>query len=197
MIEANTIKAYNDNVSKYADRTDDFWDRQSDPKFIDTFMGKFDMCAKILDVGCGTGRDAAMFLGAGMDPVGIDASEGMVKECVSRGVVASVQDFCDIGFCDDTFDGAWAYTSLVHCPKERVQEPLSEILRVVKSNGVVGIAMLGGSGEEVINGKFFAFYESEEFVTQLENAGFVDVVIDVIPAVENYPRDTLQFLCRT
>src|SRR5579872_400604 len=43
---------------------------------------------RILDMGCGTGRDAEHFVARGVEVFGIDASAGMVQVATARGIPA-------------------------------------------------------------------------------------------------------------
>lgn len=75
---------------------------------------------KIIDLGCGTGRDATVFIKDGFNYTGIDASGGMLKvasERVPEGKFIQM-DFNRTNFPDNTFDGFWAAASFLHIPKK-------------------------------------------------------------------------------
>ena len=71
----SVIDDYNDIAVEYSEEFDD---DTSDNKYIDKFLqclnGK-----KILDVGCGTGRDCKYIEQKGYDVIGIDISKEMLK----------------------------------------------------------------------------------------------------------------------
>ena len=48
--------------------------------------------ATLLDLGCGTGTDAALYIAAGYRVIGLDASPGMIAEARSQGVDARLHD---------------------------------------------------------------------------------------------------------
>ena len=66
---------------------------------------------RILDIGCGSGRDIKAFLDRGFDVVGFDASDEMVKKArqLTNGVVLKAK-FADVAW-EDEFDGLWASAS--------------------------------------------------------------------------------------
>ena len=66
---------------------------------------------KILDAGCGSGRDSKAFLDTGYDVVSFDASEEMCKRA-SKYIGKDVMNlrFEEISF-DKEFDGRWACSS--------------------------------------------------------------------------------------
>ena len=68
----------------------------------------------------------------------------------------------------ETFDGIWAYTSLLHVPKSEIEKPLLEIRRVLKNDGIFGLGMIEGKTEGyressgVNMPRWFSFYEKPE-----------------------------------
>lgn len=69
-----TIDTYNKIAPNYSEsHFVHFWVEEFE-KFKNYIPGK-----KVLDIGCGAGRDAAIFVENGFDYTGIDASEGMLN----------------------------------------------------------------------------------------------------------------------
>jgi SAM-dependent methyltransferase len=97
--------------------------------------------ARVLDVGCGTGRTTAPLTERGFDVVGIDISERMIERArtLLPDVEFRVGDVTDLDFDDDEFDYAlFAHNGLdyVHPARER-RRALRELRRVVRPGGVV------------------------------------------------------------
>lgn len=145
---------------------------------------------KVIDIGCGTGRDAVLFVNAGFDYTGIDASVGMLEEARKRIPTANfvLMDFSNLDFPDETFDGFWASASLLHSSKDKVGQVLQNIRKVLKPNGVGFISLKEKKlvddemvkDEEYGNGeRYFVFYEMEEFKKILEESGFTVVRADI------------------
>jgi SAM-dependent methyltransferase len=89
---------------------------------------------RILDVGCGTGEQAARaasVLGAAV--VGLDQSERMVELTRARGIEAVVGDVQDLPFADGSFDAVTASWMLYHLPD--LDRGLAEIARVLRPGG--------------------------------------------------------------
>src|SRR3989338_7450431 len=77
-------------------------------KFISMLKGK-----RILDLGCGSGRDVRYFLDEKLKPAGIDASFPMLLQARERGKGGYIQmDILKLGFKGRSFDGAWAVGSI-------------------------------------------------------------------------------------
>jgi len=122
---------------------------------------------KILEVGSGSGREAARLIQLGYDYSGIDASEGLL-ETARRDNPSGMffhQNVYDLTFPTNTFDGFWTAATLLHIPKDRMGEALKSIQRVVKPEGLGFISLRKGQGESVDQktGRFFSYFTIEEF----------------------------------
>lgn len=135
---------------------------------------------RLLDIGCGAGRDMAQFEAAGAQVVGVDLSSGMLAEARVRASGPLVQmDMRALGFASETFHGVWCAASLLHLPKIEAPTVLQEIHRILTAGGVLFLAVQAGEGERWETGayghpveRFFARYSPEEIVTLLAEHGF-------------------------
>jgi ubiquinone/menaquinone biosynthesis C-methylase UbiE len=151
---------------------------------ISQFLSHLPKHAKILDVACGAGRDVQYFMEEGYDPVGIDASKGMINEAKSRVVDGNFKqmDMLNLEFDENSFDAVWCMNSLLHIPKDLVLNALKNFFKVLKPSGVLFLAVQEGEGERFVNfeksgnlPRFFAFYNQAELENLLEEAGFTIV----------------------
>lgn len=182
-----TIDWYDNNADKYSLDT-------RDKKFSDTaksFLDKISIdTPRVLDAGCGDGRDSATLASFGAQVTGIDISKGLIK--VAKKLHSDIEfvhgNFIELPFSNETFDGVWAHASLVHLETiDDVRNTLREFKRVLKTNGWVYIYVkeqLGNEKTEVVSDKlsnhdrFFRYYKSEELKGLLEETGFkVDEVV--------------------
>ena len=156
---------------------------------------------KVVDIGCGAGREAVVFVKNGFDYTGVDASQAMLNIAKTRaqGGVFIQMDFYHLEFPDNTFDGFWAAASFLHVPKSDVSKLILEAKRVIKPGGVgfISIKEKDGTDEGVIQqnrfgttiARYFAFYEKDEFKKYLTDVGLT-VVSDAIYH-ENDERHTV------
>lgn len=70
-----TLNSYEASASHYAKNTMDLHPKEEARKFID----RLPTHAKIIDIGCGPGRDAKVFSSFGFEVVGIDFSSKMIE----------------------------------------------------------------------------------------------------------------------
>ncbi|MDP2861023.1 MAG: class I SAM-dependent methyltransferase [bacterium] len=190
-----TIDSYNNNASVYADlrplvppviKQLDF--------FIENLKG-----TKILDIGCGPGRDASYFLGKNIAVTGIDLSERLIETAKSNNPSGDffVMDMRHLDFPDSFFDGLWVNTSFLHLPKTDAGKTLKEFNRVLAPGGVLFLGVQSHRNEkakvtknvgprEVLIGtedfhgdlRFFAYYDEDEIKKLLEKTGFQIIRLD-------------------
>ena len=173
-----TTKAYDKIAPRYSKiHFDPFWVKEF-AFFRRNVFGK-----KVLDIGCGAGRDAPVFLKHGFDYLGIDGSRGMVKVARARTKRAKfkLMDFYKLRSPPHSFDGIWAVASLVHIPKKRMVRALQGIKRILKPDGIGFIVMREKKG--ISEGffpyaknpgtyRYWSFYTKTEFAHVLNRSGF-------------------------
>jgi len=126
---------------------------------------------KVIDIGCGSGRDALLFnADPKYDYAGIDLSEEMLEEAKRLVPDANFQrmNVYNLTFLNENFDGFWAATSLLHIPKPNIDSVLAEIHRIVRPDGIGFISLKEGEGESMFGHdtgyeRFFVLYSEEEF----------------------------------
>ncbi len=103
---------------------------------VDSLKGK-----RVLDAGCGTGRNIQLFLDLGADEIyAFDYTPEMLdfaKEKFDKNpkVKLSIGDVQNIKYKDNFFDIAGSFKVLAHVP--RIQKALNELARVTKKNGIL------------------------------------------------------------
>lgn len=147
---------------------------------------------RVLEIGCGAGRDAQELIEHGYEYLGTDISEGMIKEAKKRlpGHNFKQKSVYDLSY-SDKFDGFWAAACLIHVPKPRIDEALQAIKNSIKPGAIGFISMKEGIGdileqrESLDNKKFyFVFWQNDEFKETLRKNGFKILHEDYIPMSE-------------
>lgn len=177
----DTINTYDKIASQFSQtHFEAFWTDEFE-EYKHLIKGK-----KVLDIGCGAGRDAVMFVKDGFNYTGIDASKGMLEVAHQRVPKATYRqmDFRHLDFADEEFDGFWVAASFLHVPKAEVSHLVNEAKRVIKPRGIGFISLKektdkeeGFIEENKYGGikRYFAFYKLDEFNKILQNCGLETV----------------------
>lgn len=167
--EVTNLAYYEANAEKYANQT-----RYADLSHLyAAFLSLLPRNARILDVGCGGGRDLRAFRERGFEAFGVDPSSALVEiACEYSGAEVAVAKVEALEF-EEQFDGVWACASLLHLPKAKLQEALRRIHRSLIAGGVLFLSVQAGRGEEFSeDGRFYALYEEPEIRSAIQETGF-------------------------
>lgn len=101
-------------------------------KFVDHIDGD-----KLLDAGCGYGKDAEYFEEEhDLDVYGVDTDEERISFArQNKPGDFSVDDISDLEYEDNLFDGVWCNTVMQFFDPDEMREVVSELDRVLKSEG--------------------------------------------------------------
>ncbi len=173
--EQKTIDYYDREAQNWSDahggnERESYWQREMD-KLHELLPG-----GKVIEIGSGAGKDASALIRMGYDYAGTDASKGLIEVAKKRNPEAIFMNAAvdELDFPDDSFDGFWAAAVLLHIPKDRIDEALQSIKRVIKPGGYGFISMKAGAEERTDpqTDRWFAFYSQAGFGEALEKNGF-------------------------
>ena len=128
--------------------------------------------ARVLDAGCGSGRDSRAFLEAGCEVVAFDASVEMCKRA-SKYLNQNVLQmrFEEMTF-DNEFDGIWACASLLHVPMGELPAIMLRMKEALKLGGVLYASFKYGEGIKMRGERKFSDFNERSVIPLFENAGF-------------------------
>lgn len=135
---------------------------------------------RVLDAGCGPGRDTDHFAGEDYDAVGVDIAGDTVEYAWEQGRDGeyAAMDIGDLAFEDDSFDGVWCNAALFFVPPDEMEEMVEELYRVQTGDGVAQFALKLGDGS-ITKQKDEADVSVEQYlvpeadaVEMLEDAGY-------------------------
>ena len=168
----NTLNYYNENAKKYFDTT-----VNADMSKSYEFFLKYVKSGRILDLGCGSGRDSLYFKNLGFDVTAVDGSVELCKlasEYTGLDVrCMRFEDLREIGY----YDGIWASASLLHVDRRFLLDVLKKTRDALKQSGYMYAALKNGEGEEVTpEGRYFNYvtYDKFEELTNLAGLQIVD-----------------------
>jgi SAM-dependent methyltransferase len=178
--QAQTAAWYNANGKAWTTpRSDPYWDRE-----IDALLELMPPDGHVLELGPGSGRDAALLMGRGLRYTGIDNSPGMLRVARAnvpggRFVQCAMAEAGSLGEC---FDGWWAIASLgIHVPPEHLPDTLLSLASVLKQGAPGVVTTKPGptswricddeAQHGLSNGRWVMDWDRDEFEGHLEAAG--------------------------
>lgn len=110
---------------------------------------------RVLDLGCGSGRDSLAFLRAGLAVDAVDGSEQMVK-AASRltGLPVAHATFSDYD-PQGPYDGIWARSSLLHVPAAQLAGVIAKYARALNPGGTFYLSFKLGFRDGMRGGRWF------------------------------------------
>jgi len=146
-----TLKYYQDNAQTFFDGTVNV-DMSS---LYEAFIRHLAPGARVLDAGCGSGRDAKAFLEMGYQVKAFDASPAMVELAREHtGLPVQLMSFADVDWKEE-FDGIWCCASLLHVPAVELPGVMRRLADGLKPGGVWYVSFKYGDGEREVDGRRF------------------------------------------
>lgn len=163
---------YNKNAEQFIERT--FNLNVSDT--LSQFTKNLPIGSKVLDVGCGSGRDTATLKSLGYEVTAFDASEELVKAASKKINHPIIHMKIEDMNWKEEFDGVWAMASLLHLRKDEMPLNLKKIMNSLKPDGTFFLSLKAGKGEGLDDtGRFFSYYSTNEITELFKSIGYEDV----------------------
>lgn len=155
-----TLNYYNENAKEYFETTKNL----KTTEIYKEFLSMVKPSGKVLDLGCGSGRDSLYFKNAGFDVTSVDGSIELAKEAeklINQEVIVSkFEDFKS----EERFDGIWACASLLHVRRENIEEVLRNLADNLNKGSVFYLSFKYGDDEYIDErGRYFNCYKEEGF----------------------------------
>ncbi|MCP5468317.1 MAG: methyltransferase domain-containing protein [Deltaproteobacteria bacterium] len=165
-------------LSHYDVTAEDFWEASKNHNIEQNYQAFLNVMPKtkplkILDLGCGPGRDLRYFKDLGHEPVGLEGSETfchMARKYAECEVWQ--QNFLAMELPNKQFDGVFANASLFHIPQQELPRILRELFSTLKDGGAL-FTSNPRKPHVVWYGKHPGTYmEYEPFAKNLKDCGF-------------------------
>lgn len=162
--EKSTLDYYNNKATEFISGTVEvqFTEMQ------DSFLAYVPAGGKILDFGCGSGRDTKYFLSRGYVVEATDGSEELCKIASEyTGIPVKKMLFHELNSVEE-YDGIWACASILHVAKQELSVIIQKMANAVKRSGVVYMSFKYGDFEGVKNGRYFTYLTEDAFEKLVE-----------------------------
>ncbi|MCR5107168.1 MAG: class I SAM-dependent methyltransferase [Lachnospiraceae bacterium] len=186
-----------DTIGYYEKNAETFINGTKDVELCENW-DKFEACLPkggyILDLGCGSGRDAKHFLEKGFR---VDAVDGSKKICEiaekNTGIRVRQMMFDELDE-EDLYDGIWACSSILHLPKEELGSVIKKMLKALKAEGRIYTSFKYGEFGGERNGRYFTDFTEASFDEFLNDIDGVEISGEWITSDARPGRDEEKWL---
>ena len=158
----NTLDYYNKNSEEYFNSTLNV-DMTNTYK---EFLKLVPEGGKILDLGCGSGRDSMNFIKLGYEVTAVDGSKELAKKAsalLGKEVIASTFEELEL---KEKFHGIWACASLLHIKREDLKTVLNNLYNNLDDKGVFYMSFKYGEKEYVDDkNRYFNCFTDESIIS--------------------------------
>jgi SAM-dependent methyltransferase len=175
--DAATLRFYADEASVYTSSRPDIANRHLGP-----FLDRLRPGSRILELGCGGGRDTEAMIQGGFIVDATDGSAEMARKAEERtGQPVRVMRFDQLDAVE-AYDAVWAHASLLHAPRSALPEILTLVFRALRPGGYHFANFKGGGveGRDRL-GRYYNYCDEADLLDLYRAAGPWEIV-----ATEDY-----------
>ena len=119
---------------------------------------------RLLDLGCGSGRDSMYFLSRGFDVVSIDGATEICK-IAEKNIGKEVRNirFEELDYINE-FDAIWANASLLHVKRDSIVGVVERILLALKKEGILYTSWKNGDFQRNDDGRHYTDMTEKDII---------------------------------
>jgi SAM-dependent methyltransferase len=187
-----TLAHYNAHADSFWEGTRDHDVSQNRDALLQSLQGPGPF--RILDFGCGPGRDLKVFRELGHEAIGLEGAERFVELARNySGCEVWCQDFLKLSLPAEYFDGIFANAALFHAPSQELPRVLKKLCLTLKPDGVLFSSNPRGDNEEGWSGqRYGCYYDWKTWRELVIAAGFAEITHYYRPP--GLPRDQQPWL---
>ena len=174
-ITARTTAHYDTNAEAFWRATRDHDVSQNVAALLQHLQGTAPF--RILDLGCGPGRDLVTFTRLGHLAIGVEGAAHLAAMARAHsGCEVWQQDLLALDLPRGGFDGIFANAVLFHVPRQELPRVLRELYHALKPDGVLFSSNPRGDNQELWQGdRYGVYHDLEGWRAYLVGAGFTEL----------------------
>jgi len=179
MENISSNKLVDDTLKNYEFIHQEFWDKTKNLYNVQNYQLFLSHIKKvppyrILDLGCGPGRDLKYFAGQGHNVIGVDGCSIFCQMARNfSGQVVLHQNFLDLNLPKECFDGVYANASIFHIPRRDFVSVIKKLNLSLKREGIFFLNNPTGCDEEkYLKEKYVNYMGIDLYKSYVEQAGF-------------------------
>ena len=149
-------------------------------KYLEALAERTASGARVLELGCGAGVPMTQALSGRYAVVGLELAANQLALARANAPLASLVrgDMVRLPFGDRAFDGAAAFYSMTHVPRDEHVSLLAEIMRVLRPGGCLVLTMGSSDNPDGVEQDwlgapmFFSHFDGARNVELVREAGF-------------------------
>lgn len=170
--QKETIAFYDRNAREFVEQTS----KASMSVMMEAFLKEIPKGCKILDFGCGSGRDTKAFMDLGYQVTAVDGSRKICEEASTfTGMAVRQMDFMELEEVDE-YHGIWACASILHVPYSELKELFGKLYRALKQDGILYVSFKYGTFEGMRNERYFTDMTMERLRPVLDQVSKLEVL---------------------
>lgn len=185
-----TLEYYSQKAEEFTNDTQGIIFTELQDKFLEYLKAN----AKILDLGCGSGRDSKYFIDKGYSVVALDGCKELCEiatKNIGQNVIHSTfEDF----ETEEKFDGIWACASLLHLQIEKLPSIIEKYANKLNQNGCFYLSFKYGDFSGMKNGRYFTYLTEEAFKQVIANIESLKIISLSITGDVRKGRETEKWL---
>lgn len=168
----DSLQYYNQHAKEFSDSTRNVEFQEMQERFLKYLKPG----ARILDFGCGSGRDTKYFLDRGFETDASDGSEELVRIASEyTGIEVRQMYFQNLNE-NEAYDGIWACSSILHLTYRELEDVIVKIGRALTHHGILYTSFKYGTDEGERNGRYFTDMTEEKMDCLLKNVNTFDII---------------------
>jgi 2-polyprenyl-3-methyl-5-hydroxy-6-metoxy-1,4-benzoquinol methylase len=166
-------------IQFYEDNAEDFFARSVAAEMLREqarFADLLPAGGRVLDAGCGSGRDAKWFVEQGFEVTATEAAPKLAALARAHtGLPVQVMTFDQMAW-RDAFDGIWACASLLHVARADLPATLRRLRQALVPGGLWFMSFKHGRSERFANGRHFTDLDETDAAALLAEAGGLELL---------------------